>query len=238
MSKTYEELAEACNALIPRDVIEQRDGGAGKKLSYLPGFYVINRLNEVFGQGLWSYASEVTLLHQGQLETRSGPTNSVHYMAKVRLVVDIAGKMTEFSDYGYGDGTDKTNPGKAHELAIKEAVTDGLKRAARCLGNSFGNGLYDKSGEGIEDDKPAAKASAPVPAPVSNSSGKKEGPIQGRELTNKQISQYAKVALDKKVLTQEQLLAMLKTYNVSKKEELNDAQAAEVLAKLKETVNG
>lgn len=229
--KSYEELTKECNALIPRDVIEQREGGFGKKLSYLPGFYVINRLNSVFGQGNWAYQSETTLLHSGVVETSKGPTNSVHYSARVRLVVTVGDKPTEFTDYGYGDGTDKINPGKAHELAIKEAITDGLKRAARCLGNSFGNGLYDKSGEGVEEEVKQASLKPPVAAALPNGV-----PATPRATVNKLISQTSKVILDRKLRTMDELQALVEASGAKAKEQLTDEQANNLLANLRKVL--
>jgi DNA recombination protein Rad52 len=244
--KQYEEIVKECDALIPRDAVAKRDGGSGKKLSYLEGWYVIDRLNKVLGQGNWAYGSEVTLLHSGVIKDRYGnDVNTVHYSAKVRLVVKIAGEPTEFTDYGYGDGSDKTNPGKAHELAIKEAVTDGLKRAARCLGNSFGNGLYDKSGDGIDEGEevPSSKPAVPQPHRVGGVSGESAKAVPlgspfNREICLKSISSHSKVALDKKVISQDALVELLKSYGVSKKEELKDEQAADLLGKLREMVKG
>lgn len=228
----YETIVEKCNAKIPRHAISEREGGNGRKLSYLAGFYVINRLNEVFGQGNWGYSSDAQLLHQGTLETGRGVVHSVHYLAKVRLVVTIGKLPTEFTDYGYGDGTDKTNPGKAHELAIKEAITDGLKRAGRCLGNSFGNGLYDKSGEGIDEGVKVEppKQAAPVASPKPQVNPEKSS----RETTNKLIQATSKVIIDRKVATLDELVGMVKAYGVSSKEELNDEQASKLLAQLRE----
>jgi hypothetical protein len=39
--------------------------------------------------------------------------------------------------------------GLAHESAVKEAVTDALKRALRSFGNPFGLALYDKTRENV-----------------------------------------------------------------------------------------
>lgn len=136
---------------IPRSAVATRSGG-GSTLSYLTSFYVIQKLNEVIGQGNWAYSSEVTHVHSGEVDGKYGKSYSTHYTARVRLVVAIDGNSTEFTDYGYGDGTDKTNPGKAHELAVKEAVTDGLKRCAKNLGMAFGLALYDKTQEFVSDE--------------------------------------------------------------------------------------
>lgn len=158
------DICKKLDAQIPEDAVETREQ-AGRKLSYLSGAYVIRRLNEVLGQGNWAYTSEVNLVHTGQIESRSGTTNSVHYIARVRLVVTVDEKSTEFTDYGYGDGTDKNNPGKAHELAVKESITDGLKRCAKNLGISMGLGLYFKDGQYVGQEE---TVSTPVPKQSAN----------------------------------------------------------------------
>jgi DNA recombination protein Rad52 len=141
------DLQKQLDENIPEDVISTRQGSGGRTLDYLETWYVIDRLNQVLGQGNWSYTSEVTCVHNGSVKTQSGETNSVHYIARVRLVVLFGEQSSEFTDYGYGDGTDKNNSGKAHELAVKEAVSDGLKRCAKNLGRSMGLALYDKTQE-------------------------------------------------------------------------------------------
>jgi hypothetical protein len=245
-----------CNAKIPRDVIQTRDGGQGRKLDYLPGFYVIDLLNEVFGQGQWAMSSQVELLHAAVYPDRYGKdTHYVHYRALVRLVVKFGPEPTEFSDYGYGDGSDKVNPGKAHELAMKEAVTDGLKRCARYLGNAFGNGLYDRSGDGIDEGSPTPKAPPVAPKEPKSTTPEPREPgvsargtaVEGggvtvvstpdRAIVNKTISQVSRVGLDKGSFKMEDLTGMLGGYGVTKKEELTDAQAVELLNRLKEAVN-
>lgn len=249
--KPYDKVIEACNAKIPRDVIYTRKGGSGQEFSYLTGHYIIERLNEVLGQGNWAYSSETFLLHSGEYKKKDFKGNevsyhSVHYSARVRLVVTVGDKPTEFTEYGCGEGTDPLNPGKAHELAMKGAITDGLKRAARCLGNSFGNGLYDKSGDGIEESPPEVKAGSQrvLPTPKANGvdgvlSQPKEALPQApfnREPALKLISQYSKIAIDKRLLTQDQALGMVKEYRVDRKEDLTDSQVTELLAKMKAIV--
>lgn len=141
------ELQKELDSNIPESVVSTRSGGGGKELSYLETWYVIDRLNQVLGQGNWAYSSEVTSVHNGTTKTQYGESYTSHYIARVRLVVTLDERSTEFTDYGYGDGSDKNNPGKAHELAVKEAVSDGLKRAVKNLGRSMGLALYDKTQE-------------------------------------------------------------------------------------------
>jgi recombination DNA repair RAD52 pathway protein len=165
------DIRKTLDANIPEDAVETRDGG-GRKLSYLSGAYVIKRMNEVFGQGNWEYQIDsLTKVFEGEVEQRSGKVFATSYIAEVRLRAYLSGRgnegkwfeATEFMDVGYGDGTDRTNPGKAHELAVKEAVTDGIKRAAKNLGISMGLGLYFKDGQYVGAEEEVAQ-------PVGNES--------------------------------------------------------------------
>lgn len=134
------EIREYLDASIPADAVSDRKGPGGKTLSYLEGHYVIRRLNEIFGLG-WSYTTTI-LGCQGE-------GRNVQVMAMVRLTVGDSVRQ----DVGFGNGD--------MELAHKEAVTDGLKRCARTLGESLGNALYDKSKKGLEKGAPkATKAEA------------------------------------------------------------------------------
>jgi DNA recombination protein Rad52 len=256
MSKTKEQMIEELNAKIPRDVVSERQGSGGKSFSYLTGHYVIDLLNKIFGQGNWSYLVEHTeCVHSGN----DGKTNTVHYIARGRLEVPVLGSM--FTDVGYGDGSDKFNIGKAHELAIKEAATDAFKRCARNLGMATGLALYDKEQSNVDDGeelkavsqgpkrvagpvavaagsgKPAGTVSAPV------GSGIPEAAPEDREELNKLISSLADVvgakAGSKKAAKMQELIGLMrKKYNVKKKEDLTYTQAAEFYKELREQANG
>lgn len=121
----------------------------GPKGDYLEGWYVIAEANRIFGFDGWSYeVLEANCVAQvpraiGQ-QKRDG--FGVTYVSKVRVLV--AGVMRE--DYGAGHGYD-VDLGLGHESAIKEAVTDALKRALRTFGNPFGLALYDKTRANVED---------------------------------------------------------------------------------------
>lgn len=222
---------------IPRFAVSTRDAGNGRQLDYLAGWYVIDRLNRVVGPGNWAYSADANMVHSGAIKDRSGKdVHTVHYIAKVRLAVTLKeGLTTEFTDYGYGDGTDRGGVGKAHELAVKEAVTDGLKRCAKNLGLSFGLALYDKSGDGIDEEAVENPATLPA-APAATHAMSEAPPKTPRETINKLISQTSKVAIDKRRITQEQALAMLDVYGVATKEGLTDEQASELLNKLRELI--
>lgn len=250
--KTYEEIIKQLDEKIPRSEVSTRDAGNGRSLDYVSGYYVVKRLNEVLLPGNWSYGAEVSLISSGVLQTNRGDTHSTHYMAKVRLVAVVGGKPTEFTDYGYGDGTDKSNPGKSHELAIKESVTDGLKRCAKNLGMSLGLALYSKEQENVEEDGPKSVPPAPTPVAIAVEPRTppkpvittKNSPIQpkipegsGKEKLLKQISLTSRVLVDSKRKTQEELVALLEGFGVKSKEDLSESQGKKLLTVLEEELN-
>jgi hypothetical protein len=160
---------------IPANVISTRSQ-AGFNLSYLETWYVIDRLNQVFGQGNWGYTTINTVkVFEGKTGTGPSEKYTVSYTATIGLSAIIDGRLAQFSDVGYGDGFDKNNPGKAHELAIKEAVSDGVKRCAKNLGRSVGLALYDKTQEYVDTAPKASpsrevntgKVETPAPAVVT-----------------------------------------------------------------------
>jgi len=125
----------------------------GPKGDYLEGWFVIAEANRIFGFDGWSY-EVVDTKNVCQVARQIGRDKKdgwgVTYTSKVR--VDVGGVVRE--DFGAGHGYD-VDAGLAHESAIKEAVTDALKRALRTFGNPFGLALYDKTRANVEtaDDK-------------------------------------------------------------------------------------
>lgn len=156
---------------ISKSDITSRQGGAGKTLSYLETWYVIDRMNQVLGQGNWGYqTAKLDKVFEGQ-DGQGRFTTS--YIATVSLFATIDGKTVVFSDVGYGDGTDKMSAGKAHELATKEAVSDAVKRCAKNLGRSMGLALYDKTQEYVGNES----STKPVVQPVTSSNDTKGNDI-------------------------------------------------------------
>jgi len=124
----------------------------GPKGDYLEGWHVISEANSIFGFGEWSYeisdircVSERPRLIGSQNKDGWGVSYTAH------VVVTVAG--VRRGDVGAGHGYD-VDCGLAHESAIKEAVTDALKRSLRTFGNPFGLALYDKSRENVGIDAP------------------------------------------------------------------------------------
>lgn len=229
MSKTIEEIVTELDAKIPRDVVSLRDGGGGRKLSYLEGHYVIDRLNKVFGHLNWS--KEIT-----DVRLLDGPKPS--YIVKVRLTVgatDSEGRFKTLTKEGYGYGSDKS-ANSPHELAIKEAVTDALKVAAKDLGMSMGLALYDKTQENVDDGDEQIKPIEAVKKPEVQSTVRSSGPSAAAvDATSpgkleEAIKQFVKVAVAQKRLTIEEFKVK---YGVEKVAQLSPAVMQSVLDDLK-----
>lgn len=235
--RDLKEIETMLNAKIPRSVVMQRDGGSGRSLSYLAGFYVIERLNEIFGNLNWaSDVKTLDLLHVGTIQDKYGKdVHTVHYKALIRLVVQGPdGKATEHTDVGYGDGSDKVNVGKAHELAMKEAITDGIKRCAKNLGGSLGLHLYDKDQTNVEDDSRPKVASRPQSEPKQVKVAEKLPKVDS-SLVLSEINSYAKIIAAKGYKTITQLKEeMAAKYGHSEKEKLSEPQAVELRDSLKQ----
>ena len=121
-------------------LVSLRPGNEGRMVPYVEGYQVINQANRIFGYGKWG--SEII----GPLGFRQDTANADSsaaagiYWARVRVRVSGYGS---HSDVGCGVVAAPSVDG--HELAIKAAVTDGMKRALRQFGDQFGNALYDRS---------------------------------------------------------------------------------------------
>jgi DNA recombination protein Rad52 len=131
----------------------------GPKGDYLEGWLVIAEANRIFGFGGWSYHiadCHVVSDRPREIGREKKPGFGVSYVATVTVQVGDVSR----SDVGAGHGYD-VDCGLAHESAVKEAVTDALKRALRTFGNPFGLALYDKSRENVEDTTSAPQKAAP-----------------------------------------------------------------------------
>jgi DNA repair and recombination protein RAD52 len=144
--------AELRKKLDPANVKPAKD--FGPKGDYIEGWHAIAEANRIFGFDGWNYsiinttcvANEPRKIGKAQKDGWG-----VSYIATV--MVAIGEVMRE--DIGAGHGYD-ADLGLAHESAIKEAVTDALKRALRSFGNPFGLALYDKSRENVGHNPPDA----------------------------------------------------------------------------------
>lgn len=107
---------------------------AGREMSYIEGWLVFENANRIFGFDNWTYSiasMDVTRLDDGSSE--------VYTIIEVRI--QFPDGEVKRQDVGWGSATKKMGL----ELALKESVTDGCKRAFRGFGHQFGNSLYDKA---------------------------------------------------------------------------------------------
>lgn len=137
--------------------VRQRLGSGGVMLDYLEGWFVIQEANRIFGHDGWT---RETLI----LEPVGVPVHSKNRYGKdqwkvgYRAVVRVAahGVIRYGSGFGNGIGPDSVD---VHELAVKEAETDAMKRALATFGNPFGLALYDKARANVatEEESRAAR---------------------------------------------------------------------------------
>lgn len=151
------EIQKLLDEPISRENVSTRSGGSGKSLSYLETWYVIDRLNQVLGTANWS--NEIREL---QLLPGNGKPS---YRAIVRVLANIDGVVSMKDGVGFGSDKSDFN---AHELAMKEAVSDALKVAAKNLGRSLGLALYDKTQEFVTDTPKETSPEAPAKAPTKS----------------------------------------------------------------------
>lgn len=166
--RQYEQLLHALN---PNRVSTRK--AAGRDLSYLEAWDVKAHLIRIFGFGGWS-AEVITmeLAFEEQIETKTGGKNwSVGYRVMLTLTIRGLGCIYTEAAVGFAKLPDR---GEAHDMAIKTAESDALKRAAINLGTQFGLSLYNDGStadvihmtldvDAPEQAKPSSE-SAPAPA--------------------------------------------------------------------------
>ena len=121
----------------------------GPKGHYIEAWHAQAEANRIFGEGGWvQRVVETNCVAQVErgIGKEKKPGWGVTYTAKVQVAV--YGVVRE--DFGAGHGYD-VDLGLAHESAIKEAVSDAMKRALKSFGNPFGLALYDKTQANVAD---------------------------------------------------------------------------------------
>jgi DNA recombination protein Rad52 len=167
--------------------IKQRSQG-GRNVSYLEGWDAIGVANQIFDYDGWS--SEVTSLHWIATDEHKGSNGKVGWQTAYYATVKVHVGDEFHEDSGFGNDISYASAITSHELALKEAVTDALKRALRHWGDQFGLCLYDKEqrGVGTEEGQPIAKGAVdkePIKREAQASSplqGKKEPPATPADL--------------------------------------------------------
>lgn len=121
--------------------VAKRSGG-GKSLSYLEAWDVKAHLIRIFGFGGWSW----DVLEAGMAFEEQTERGSWHVGYRVIGVLRIHDlNFASYTEAAVGFAT-LPSRGEAHDMAVKTAESDALKRAAINLGDQFGLSLY-KNGQ-------------------------------------------------------------------------------------------
>lgn len=119
----------------------QRDG---RGMSHLQAWDVRRHLIRIFGFGGFDIQTIDTHLIR-EIESKPGRW-TVIYRADVRLTIKNrdGSVIARYEDSATGDAVNQISLGDAHDLALKTALSQGLKRCAVNLGDQFGLGLYNQ----------------------------------------------------------------------------------------------
>lgn len=131
----YEQLLKPLN---PARV--QKRSQAGRSLSFLEAWDVKAHLNRIFGFLNWS-AEVLTAELAFEEKNEKGQWN-VGYKVVLRLTIGEGFGSATYTEAAVGSAS-LPQRGEAHDMAVKTAESDALKRAAINLGTQFGLSLYD-----------------------------------------------------------------------------------------------
>lgn len=135
----YEQLLKPLNPAR----VAKRQGG-GRSLSYLEAWDVKAHLNRIFGFLNWS--SDVIESSLAFEEKNEKGQWHIGYKVTLRLTISSSIAFdTTYTEAAVGFAS-LPSRGEAHDMAIKTAESDALKRAAINLGTQFGLSLYNNGG--------------------------------------------------------------------------------------------
>jgi DNA repair and recombination protein RAD52 len=200
---------------LNRDLVSLREESRDSFL-YLAGNVSINQLNELSDFTFSSAVQSVTVVNRFETEKdvwengQKTGAKTKDFRTLYQAIVSVTVNGVTKTDVGTGlTANDKP---ESHEMAIKGAATDALKRAARQFGNQFGNSLYEKDSADNAEMKveksskrraPAARPAAPRPA----ASAPKTPPVQC-EGCPKKLEGYASKRDQGKFINSEQQAEM------------------------------
>lgn len=152
------ELSRAQIAYLLRGIDPMRVGKDGKGFAHVEAWDIRRHLLRIFGFGghdtdlLESHLIAETSIPNFQRRGRDGKPYgqpfeawTVVYRVAVRLSVKVDGvELGHWHGIATGDATNQPSRADAHDLALKTADSQALKRAATNLGDQFGLSLYNK----------------------------------------------------------------------------------------------
>lgn len=122
--------------------------------SHLEAWDIRRWLIRIFGWGGWSLETlECTCISERSVWNEQNPLNGRHtvvYRVQVRLIIKGPNgvELAHFDDGATGDGINQPSLQKAHDFALKTAMSQALKRVAVNCGDTFGLSLYDRGKAG------------------------------------------------------------------------------------------
>lgn len=142
--------------------VRTRQGGDGRELSYLEGWYIISEANRIFGFDAWN---RETLDAKCVLARENRGSFIAVYTARVRITVQADDATIIREGHGTGEGRG-SSPGEVHDIALKAAETDATKRALATFGKPFGLELYRKDKTVAAPTVSPAQTNTALPAPA------------------------------------------------------------------------
>lgn len=123
--------------------------GQVRGMAHMEAWDIRRQLIRIFGFGGYStetIALDLVAEHEKKQGDRSRWT--VVYRAQVRLTVYAAdgSQLGCWDDGAAGDSVNQPSLGDAHDMAMKTALSQALKRCATNLGDQFGLSLYNNGG--------------------------------------------------------------------------------------------
>ncbi|NEE06901.1 hypothetical protein G3M58_10635, partial [Streptomyces sp. SID7499] len=144
MSTTPARLTEQQVAFLLQPISEKRVRNL-RGMSHLEAWDVRRQLIRVFGFDGFTIET-ISLDLVSERETQAGSNRwTIVYRAQVRLTIKATDgrPLTVFEDAAAGDAINQPKLGDAHDLAMKTALSQALKRCAVNLGDQFGLSLYN-----------------------------------------------------------------------------------------------
>jgi len=188
--RQYEQLLKPLNP----SRVEKRSQ-AGRSLSYLQSWDVKAHLIRIFGFGGWS-ADVIDAALAFEEQNEKGQWN-VGY--RVQMTLRIPSLSCSYTEVAVGSAT-LPQRGEAHDMAVKTAESDALKRAAINLGTQFGLSLYDNGSTKdviqmtLDRERPTVgqtEPDQPAPSVTDTSSGPKLQDTEGAAVWYEQIASMA-----------------------------------------------
>lgn len=142
-------------------------------MSHLEAWDVRRTLTRVFGFGGWDTETrELVCIREHEAAGGKGSRWTVTYRAQVRLTVKTPDGRTiaRWDDGASGSAINQPGHGDAHDLAMKTALSQALKRCAVNLGDQLGLSLYRNGATDpvvlrslVHETKPTEQAEDPGP---------------------------------------------------------------------------